>query len=88
MASVDVIRLHLQDVDWSEIEKSIAEHRSYSKQVLSFEPGQMGVALNGRLIGPFEEDEEFIAADFLLLEKHALKLSVNKIHSAILPKLS
>lgn len=46
---------------------------------MNFESGQSGVITNGRILGPFDEDEDFITEDFALLEQHTLKSSVNKI---------
>jgi len=46
---------------------------------LNFESGQCGVITNGRILGPFDEDEDFLTDDFALLEQHTLKGSVNKI---------
>lgn len=51
--------------------------------MLSFESGSIGIVANGRVIGPFDEDEEFIPADFLLLERFAMKSSVEKVHTAM-----
>lgn len=55
--------------------------------MLSFGSGSIGLVANGRVIGPFDEDEEFIPADFLLLERFAMKSSVEKVHSAMESKL-
>lgn len=46
---------------------------------MNFESGQCGLITNGRILGPFDEDEEFLTDDFALLEQHTLKGSVNKI---------
>lgn len=61
----------------------MVEHDNFCKQLLHFQPGQVGIVANGRIIGPFDEDEEFVTADYLLLERHALKSSVSKIYEAI-----
>lgn len=55
--------------------------------MLSFGSGSIGIVANGRVIGPFDEDEEFIPADFLLLERFAMKSSVEKVYSAMESKL-
>lgn len=78
---------YVQEVDWASIDEIILKHQAYCKTTLSFKPGQIGIVLNGRVIGPFEEDEEFTSADYMLLERHALKLIVEKLHNVINPKL-
>lgn len=54
-------------------------YNGYSVEALNFEKGQSGVITNGRILGPFDENEDFIIDDFALLEQHTLKGSVNKI---------
>jgi len=55
----------------------------YATESLNFESGQCGVITNGRILGPFDEDEDFLTDDFALLEQHTLKSSVNKILSIL-----
>lgn len=57
----------------------IKSYNGYAIEVLNFESGQSGVITNGRILGPFDEDEDFLTDDFALLEQHTLKGSVNKI---------
>lgn len=52
---------------------------NYAIEALNFENGQCGVITNGRILGPFDNDEDFLTDDFALLEQHTLKGSVNKI---------
>lgn len=54
-------------------------YSDYAIEALNFEKGQCGVITNGRILGPFEEEEDFLTDDFSLLEQHTLKGSVNKI---------
>jgi len=54
-------------------------YRNFAFEALNFESGQCGVITNGRILGPFDEDEDFLTDDFALLEQHTLKGSVNKI---------
>lgn len=58
---------------------NIKSFNEYASEVLHFESGKCGVITNGRILGPFDEDEEFLTDDFALLEQHTLKGSVNKI---------
>lgn len=57
----------------------IKPYDGYAIEALNFESGQCGIITNGRILGPFEEDEDFLTDDFALLEQHTLKGSVNKI---------
>ena len=41
----------------------------YSKHVLSLSSNERVVVYNGRIIGPFDNDEEFTSEDFSLLER-------------------
>ena len=47
-------------------------HEIFVKKALNFEPGQNGILLNGRIIGPFRESENFGADDFNLLDKFSM----------------
>ncbi|KYM95086.1 UDP-glucose:glycoprotein glucosyltransferase, partial [Cyphomyrmex costatus] len=44
-------------------------HQHYVKAVLNMEPGARAVLCNGRVIGPLDNNEEFINDDFSLLER-------------------
>lgn len=78
----------LQDVDWEEMEKLIVTGEKFCKQVLHFKPGHVGIIANGKIVGPLDENEEFVTADYILLERHALKSSVDKIYKALESKLN
>lgn len=70
------------------MEKLIVTGEKFCKQVLHFKPGHVGIIANGKVVGPLDEDEEFVTADYILLERHALKSSVDKIYKALESKLS
>ncbi|KAL4635767.1 UDP-glucose:glycoprotein glucosyltransferase 2 [Arapaima gigas] len=53
----------------------------FCQDVLKLAPGQQAVVVNGRILGPFEE--EFEPEDFHLLEKITLSTSVEKIKGKI-----
>lgn len=61
----------------------IESFNNYAVQTLNFEKGQCGIITNGRILGPFDEDEDFLTDDFALLEQHTLKGSVNKIRNIL-----
>lgn len=44
-------------------------HRVYVKSVLKFKPGERGVVTNGRVLGPFDQEETFVVDDFALLDR-------------------
>ncbi|XP_031847873.1 UDP-glucose-glycoprotein glucosyltransferase [Nomia melanderi] len=44
-------------------------YQRYVKTVLNIEKGARGIVCNGRLIGPFDDNEEFSNEDFSLLER-------------------
>ncbi|XP_076281321.1 UDP-glucose-glycoprotein glucosyltransferase isoform X2 [Lasioglossum baleicum] len=46
-----------------------AIHRQYVKAVLNMDEGVRGIVCNGRLVGPFDHNEEFTNEDFSLLER-------------------
>uniref|UniRef100_A0A669CH43 UDP-glucose ceramide glucosyltransferase-like 1 n=1 Tax=Oreochromis niloticus TaxID=8128 RepID=A0A669CH43_ORENI len=46
----------------------------FCQDVLKLNPGQRAVISNGRILGPFEEQEEFTVEDFHLLEKITLSV--------------
>nr|XP_014348824.1 PREDICTED: UDP-glucose:glycoprotein glucosyltransferase 2 [Latimeria chalumnae] len=57
----------------------IRTHQLFCQDVLKLLPGQMAVVSNGRILGPFDENQEFRADDFQLLEKITLSTSAEKI---------
>ncbi|KAI1899151.1 hypothetical protein AGOR_G00058600 [Albula goreensis] len=53
--------------------------RLFCEDVLKLQPGQRVVVSNGRILGPFEEEEDFGSEDFHLLEKITLSTSAQKV---------
>ena len=47
-------------------------HATFCKSALGMKPGQNAVVVNGKLIGPLDEKEQFGADDFNLLEKFTM----------------
>ncbi|RXN01960.1 UDP-glucose:glycoprotein glucosyltransferase 2 [Acipenser ruthenus] len=57
----------------------IRTQQLFCQDVVKLQPGQMAVVINGRILGPFDENEEFHAEDFHLLEKITFSSSTEKI---------
>ncbi|KAJ8389769.1 hypothetical protein AAFF_G00114750 [Aldrovandia affinis] len=55
----------------------------FCREVLKLQAGQRAVVSNGRILGPFEEEEEFGSEDFHLLEKITLSTSATKVKAQI-----
>uniref|UniRef100_A0A669AZX3 UDP-glucose ceramide glucosyltransferase-like 1 n=1 Tax=Oreochromis niloticus TaxID=8128 RepID=A0A669AZX3_ORENI len=55
----------------------------FCQDVLKLNPGQRAVISNGRILGPFEEQEEFTVEDFHLLEKITLSGSAEKVKARV-----
>uniref|UniRef100_A0A8C2XFT3 UDP-glucose ceramide glucosyltransferase-like 1 n=1 Tax=Cyclopterus lumpus TaxID=8103 RepID=A0A8C2XFT3_CYCLU len=55
----------------------------FCRDVLKLSPGQQAVISNGRILGPFEEQEEFTVEDFQLLEKITLSSSAEKVKAKV-----
>ncbi|XP_035228299.1 UDP-glucose:glycoprotein glucosyltransferase 1-like [Stegodyphus dumicola] len=64
-------------------EKSLDFHKVFCKKILKFSPGQRAVIINGRVIGPFEENEDFAQEDFHLLEVNSNGLFGEKLVSQL-----
>ncbi|XP_014669413.1 PREDICTED: UDP-glucose:glycoprotein glucosyltransferase 1-like [Priapulus caudatus] len=58
-------------------------HQTFSTQVLGFTPGDIGVIVNGKVVGPLSVGEKFLEGDFALLETHTYKASASKIRSKV-----
>lgn len=54
-------------------------HEMLASRSLDLQPGQRALLVNGRLIGPLEDDEEFTTDDVALLEKHTMSTAGEKI---------
>ncbi|XP_029936828.1 UDP-glucose:glycoprotein glucosyltransferase 2 [Myripristis murdjan] len=83
--------LLLQGMDEDAFEKKyntlevdfIHSQQLFCRDVLKLSRGQRAVVSNGRILGPFEEQEEFIVEDFHLLEKIALSTSAEKVKAKV-----
>lgn len=61
----------------------IRSQQLFCREVLKLSPGQQAVISNGRILGPFEEQEEFTVEDFHLLEKITLSGSAEKVKAKV-----
>ncbi|XP_028248820.1 UDP-glucose:glycoprotein glucosyltransferase 2 isoform X2 [Parambassis ranga] len=61
----------------------IHSQQLFCQDVLKLSPGQRAVISNGRILGPFEEQEEFTVEDFHLLEKITLSGSAEKVKANV-----
>ncbi|ELU12397.1 hypothetical protein CAPTEDRAFT_227323 [Capitella teleta] len=64
-------------------DKIFHAHRLFCEKAVEMKPGQIAVIANGRVLGPLTADENFIQADFALLEKFTHQQSAGKIHDKI-----
>nr|XP_057938366.1 UDP-glucose:glycoprotein glucosyltransferase 2 isoform X2 [Doryrhamphus excisus] len=79
--------LLLQGMDSDSFEKKfntlevdfVRSQQLFCREVLKLSAGQGAVISNGRLLGPLEEQEEFTAEDFQLLEKITRSGSAGKV---------
>lgn len=51
--------------------------------MLSFKVKERGVVANGRVLGPFTEDEDFTASDFSLLEQFTEATYLKKLRESL-----
>uniref|UniRef100_A0AAY5ED61 UDP-glucose ceramide glucosyltransferase-like 1 n=1 Tax=Electrophorus electricus TaxID=8005 RepID=A0AAY5ED61_ELEEL len=83
--------LLLQGMDQDAFEKKfntlevdfLRSQHLFCQEVLKLKAGQRGVVSNGRILGPFEEGEEFSTDDFHLLEKITLSTTADKIRAKV-----
>ncbi|XP_040913122.1 UDP-glucose:glycoprotein glucosyltransferase 2 isoform X2 [Toxotes jaculatrix] len=61
----------------------IRSQQLFCRDVLKLGPGERAVISNGRILGPFEEQEEFTVGDFHLLEKITLSGSAEKVKAKV-----
>ncbi|KAM6934699.1 UDP-glucose:glycoprotein glucosyltransferase 2 isoform 2-T2 [Xenentodon cancila] len=61
----------------------IRSQQLFCQDVLKLRPGQRAVISNGRVLGPFEEQEEFTEEDFHLLERITLNGSAEKVKAKV-----
>ncbi|KAL5004908.1 hypothetical protein ScPMuIL_018364 [Solemya velum] len=58
-------------------------HSTFVRKVLKFPAGRRGIVTNGKVIGPFEESEEFNQQDIELQEKYIYQQSAKRIREQI-----
>ncbi|XP_059198602.1 UDP-glucose:glycoprotein glucosyltransferase 2 isoform X2 [Centropristis striata] len=61
----------------------IRSQQLFCQEVLKLSPGQRAVISNGRILGPFEEQDEFTVEDFHLLEKITLSGAAEKVKAKV-----
>ncbi|XP_030641719.1 UDP-glucose:glycoprotein glucosyltransferase 2-like [Chanos chanos] len=61
----------------------LRSQQKFCQEVLKLAPGQRAVVSNGRVLGPFKEEEVFNVEDFHLLEKITLRTSAEKIKAKV-----
>ncbi|XP_078118090.1 UDP-glucose:glycoprotein glucosyltransferase 2 isoform X1 [Sander vitreus] len=61
----------------------IRSQQLFCQDVLKLSPGHQAVISNGRILGPFDEQEEFTVEDFHLLEKITLSSSAEKVKAKV-----
>ncbi|XP_064638451.1 UDP-glucose:glycoprotein glucosyltransferase 1-like isoform X2 [Lineus longissimus] len=59
-------------------------HRGFCEKALEIQPGERVVIANGRIIGPFRDDEEFSQEDFGVLEKHGSQLVASSVKDKVI----
>lgn len=64
-------------------ELSLKMLRVYCQRVLNFNVGARGLVANGRVLGPFVDDENFVIEDFSLLERFSSSSYLEKINVAL-----
>ncbi|GFQ69214.1 UDP-glucose:glycoprotein glucosyltransferase 1 [Trichonephila clavata] len=60
-------------------DKSLKYQKVFCKKVLKLSPGQRAIIVNGRIVGPLDENEEFTQEDFHLLEVYSKGLYADKL---------
>ncbi|VVC24565.1 Nucleotide-diphospho-sugar transferases,Glycosyl transferase, family 8,UDP-glucose:Glycoprotein [Cinara cedri] len=76
---IEIINSLPEEIHFEVSKIEMESFNNYAVKTLNFKKGQCGIVTNGRILGPFDEDEDFLRDDFALLEQHTLKSSVNKI---------
>ncbi|XP_050543404.1 UDP-glucose:glycoprotein glucosyltransferase [Daktulosphaira vitifoliae] len=76
---IEIIKTLPEELNFDISNQDLTIYSNYCADILKFDKGQHGVITNGHILGPFDNDEEFLVDDFALLEQHTLKGSVNKI---------
>lgn len=75
------LKNHLEDT-----KSLIKAHRHYARTVLNMEKGTRAVVCNGRVIGPLNDDEDFLSDDFELLQRFSESTYGDKLFKALVKK--
>jgi UDP-glucose:glycoprotein glucosyltransferase len=68
----------------SDAVKSVLKaYTDYCVSVLNLAKGSRAVVANGRILGPLEDDEHFLADDFALLDKFSMTAHTDRLQQAI-----
>ncbi|XP_054718713.1 LOW QUALITY PROTEIN: UDP-glucose:glycoprotein glucosyltransferase 1-like [Uloborus diversus] len=73
----EIFLKHLEAFD----EENMSFHEKFCKNTLKLSSGDRAIVINGRVIGPLEDGEEFTQEDFHLLEIYSTGLYADKIVS-------
>ncbi|XP_075236839.1 UDP-glucose-glycoprotein glucosyltransferase isoform X2 [Lycorma delicatula] len=74
------------NVEWDTVDETLKNHKLFLNKVIKFSPGQRGIISNGRLLGPFNDNEHFTIDDFGLLERFSYSAHVDKIFNILVDK--
>lgn len=69
-------------LDGKAVAETVLLHRAFAKAV-KVTPDSRAVIVNGKVIGPMVEAEEFNAGDFNLLEQYSMSLYGNKLKELV-----
>lgn len=69
-------------LDQSALLKTMKLHAAFAK-IVGVTPESRAVIINGKLVGPLREEEDFTAGDFNLLEKYSMNLYGNKLRDLV-----
>jgi len=58
-------------------------YSDYCTSVLKISQGSRAVIANGRILGPLDDDEQFLADDFGLLDKFSMTAHTDRLQQAI-----
>jgi UDP-glucose:glycoprotein glucosyltransferase len=74
------MKTFLKSDAWSGL---LAAYTDYCTSVLDVPNGARAVIANGRILGPLEDDEQFLADDFGLLDKFSMTAHTDRLQQAI-----
>ncbi|XP_071950419.1 UDP-glucose:glycoprotein glucosyltransferase 1-like [Antedon mediterranea] len=66
-----------------DISSVFSTYRQFTEKTLSLAGGQAAIVCNGRVFGPFREDENLVVEDFQLLEKLVTETSANSVKNKV-----